>query len=371
MFNDLGDGSEFTVTPSKNDAPTNGVSTSDLIHIKRHILGTIPLETPYQIIAADADKSGSLSARDLLHLRRLILVIDDEFRNNTSWRFIDKHHEFTDPANPFLDDFPETTLVKNMDQRIVDMDFVALKVGDVTGDATAGIGSKAVETRTSFTKIFSFADDHLRAGETVKLDFNLLPEDVLAGLQFTLTADPGAVAIRHLQPGALTGEEHLNGRFLQEGTLTFSWNTLSGDDWSDSPAASLFTLELEALRDVTLSDALRINSRYTKAVAQRSNGQSGNVSIGFTAPASTDYYLGQNYPNPFRQSTVIGFSLPAEEQVELCIFTLDGRVVQKRAGHFPAGYNAMEVSGEQLPAGVYFYRLEAGAFMETRKMLVR
>ena len=186
------------------------------------------------------------------------------------------------------------------------MDFVAVKIGDVTGDAVPGIQSKIIEPRTAFTKVFDFTNEYLQKGETVKLDFRLTPEDVLAGLQFTLTTDPASFVIRDLQSGTLTDERHFNQRFRKEGTLTFSWNTTSGDNWSEAPG-TLFTLELEALRDGTLAEALSIHSRYTQAIALRANGQSGAVTLNFTTPATAEYHLGQNYPNPFDKSTIIGF----------------------------------------------------------------
>jgi len=93
----------FSITPSsENLAPLNGVTTYDLVLISRHILGWEPFASPYNMIAADANKSGSITTMDILELRKLILGIYDELPNNTSWRFVDKSFVFSNPFNPFF-----------------------------------------------------------------------------------------------------------------------------------------------------------------------------------------------------------------------------------------------------------------------------
>ncbi|MBK8425771.1 MAG: hypothetical protein IPL27_07220 [Lewinellaceae bacterium] len=90
----------YTLTPTKDDNPLNGVSTYDLVLIAKHILGLEPLTTPYKMIAADANRSGSITSFDIVEFRKLILGIYDELPNNTSWRFVDKTYSFPNPANP-------------------------------------------------------------------------------------------------------------------------------------------------------------------------------------------------------------------------------------------------------------------------------
>ncbi|MEP6796031.1 MAG: hypothetical protein ABJB16_17005 [Saprospiraceae bacterium] len=80
----------FTLRAERNDNPRNGVSTLDIIRLLKHLLGIEPLVSPYDIIAADANNSKSLSAIDLIEVRKLILGIYSEFPNNKSWRFVSK-----------------------------------------------------------------------------------------------------------------------------------------------------------------------------------------------------------------------------------------------------------------------------------------
>jgi photosystem II stability/assembly factor-like uncharacterized protein len=81
--------------------------------------------------------------------------------------------------------------------------------------------------------------------------------------------------------------------------------------------------------------------------------------------------LGQNYPNPFNPSTTISFSLPTRSFVTLKIFDVMGREVaslvseEMSAGNYSRQWNAAGMS-----SGMYFYRLQAGSFVQTKKLLL-
>ena len=124
-------GGDYSVSCLKDTLPLNGVTTYDLVLISKHILGTQPLDSPYKIIAADANKSNSVTTSDLVAIRKLILQIEDKFPNNRSWRFIEKDFTFPNPANPFAAPFPEIVNFNNVQADILNTNFVGIKVGDV------------------------------------------------------------------------------------------------------------------------------------------------------------------------------------------------------------------------------------------------
>lgn len=81
--------------------------------------------------------------------------------------------------------------------------------------------------------------------------------------------------------------------------------------------------------------------------------------------------LGQNYPNPFNPTTVVPLSLEKSSPVELTLIDLSGRTVQTIFnGELSAGIHAFEVNAGNLPAGIYFYRMVAGDFKATAKMVL-
>ncbi|MEK7254308.1 MAG: HYR domain-containing protein, partial [Bacteroidota bacterium] len=78
---------DYTVKPEKDADPLAGVTTFDLVLITKHILGTQILNSPYKLIAADANGSGAVTTADLVALRKMILFIEPI---PISWRFIPK-----------------------------------------------------------------------------------------------------------------------------------------------------------------------------------------------------------------------------------------------------------------------------------------
>ncbi len=89
------------------------------------------------------------------------------------------------------------------------------------------------------------------------------------------------------------------------------------------------------------------------------------------ATEPSEYSLSQNHPNPFNPSTTIAFSLPLAGVVDLAVYDLAGRrVALLAAGAYTAGRHEVEFDATGLSSGLYFYRLTAGKFVETRKMVV-
>jgi hypothetical protein len=81
--------------------------------------------------------------------------------------------------------------------------------------------------------------------------------------------------------------------------------------------------------------------------------------------------LAQNYPNPFNPVTTIRFEIPQLSDVSLKVFDILGREVMTLVNQeVPAGVYHVRFDGSKLPSGVYFYRLQSGQFVETRKLVL-
>jgi photosystem II stability/assembly factor-like uncharacterized protein len=84
-----------------------------------------------------------------------------------------------------------------------------------------------------------------------------------------------------------------------------------------------------------------------------------------------DLELGQNYPNPFNPTTKIEYSIPQTSFVTIKVFDILGREVatlvneEKRTGNYEVEFN-----GKELTSGIYFYKIQAGDFVNTRKMIL-
>jgi hypothetical protein len=83
------------------------------------------------------------------------------------------------------------------------------------------------------------------------------------------------------------------------------------------------------------------------------------------------YSLSQNYPNPFNPSTTIGYQLPTQVHVTLKVFDVLGREIATLVnGVEQPGYKSVNFNANNLASGVYYYRLQAGNYIETRKLLL-
>ncbi|HVO74519.1 MAG TPA: LamG-like jellyroll fold domain-containing protein, partial [Ignavibacteriaceae bacterium] len=83
------------------------------------------------------------------------------------------------------------------------------------------------------------------------------------------------------------------------------------------------------------------------------------------------FELSQNYPNPFNPSTAIRFGLPVDSKVKISLFNLLGELVSIITEQdYEAGYHQIVFKAGPLASGIYFYRIEAGAFMDIKKMMI-
>lgn len=361
-FSNLPEMANYVVTPEKNTNHLNGVSTFDIVLITRHILAIEKLNSPYKIIAADINHSGTVTAFDLVHLRRLILFIDDEFQDNTSWRFVDAGFVFPDPENPFASQFPEIFSVNGLDQDIV-ADFIGMKIGDVNGSAIPNNLTGSTADRTVNGELEFILDDReMVAGESYDLVFTANDFKNILGYQFTFNFDPEIIEFNDMKPGKLRdlAEHNFGFTLLDKGVITTSWNSDAAVDMdADEP---LFSLNFTAQKTVRLSDVLSIGSRYTMAEAYNPNGLL-DVTLGFrTAQGdirhADRFELYQNQPNPFKDETNISFYLPSATSGTLTIYDVSGNEVKAIRGDFNAGYNEISISKSELAGfGVLYYRL--------------
>ena len=91
------------------------------------------------------------------------------------------------------------------------------------------------------------------------------------------------------------------------------------------------------------------------------------------------FALAQNYPNPFNPSTTISYSIPdgsSQVGVKLSVFNIRGQLVRtlvdqnQAPGTYNVNWDGSDDHGRQISSGVYFYRIQAGDFVSTRKMVV-
>jgi hypothetical protein len=347
--------SNLTIAPERDDNPTNGVTTFDLVLISKHILGIESFNSPYKMISADANKSGSITTFDIIELRKLILGIYLELPNNTSWRFVDSSFVFPNLQNPFQSAFPETMNYPRPNP----YNFVGMKVGDVNYTAIPNLMSPA-EERFEGTIYFDSEDRNVEPGEIFELKFSA--SELLEGCQFTLETD--GLEILEILPGENMSKENF-ALFPQKSMLTMAW---------EAGGQGSFTLRLKAQNAGALRDMLRISSQitpaeaYTKVSGKDRPITKQRIALRFGNRAS-DFELFQNQPNPFADKTTITFQLAEASAAVLSVVDGNGKLLWSRSGEWPAGLNTVEVDLSESAAGVLYYKLETSKKTAVRKMV--
>ena len=350
---------------------TNGVSTADLIRIQQHILGVQTLDGPYKRIAADVDRSGTISVLDQIYIRRVILGQSNFFPNNFSWRFVDAKYEFqTD--QPQAEDFTEIITVEDVLSEDMSLQFIGVKVADVTGDAApAGLQSNELEERS--LTVFRLQNMRLESGQTYEVP--VFAQDIaqLKGYQFGFNFDPEALTFTGLRPGTLTNltEDHF-AIFADEGHLTTSWVRPAG--FEVDAEAPLFYLSFQALKPVQLSEALALSGQKVKAEAYDSQLQVSGLGLVFEQAATEPgkgFALYQNQPNPFREMTTINFRMPEAGWARLTVTDVSGKALLVQENDYGAGAQQWQINRSELAgSGVLFYTVETAEGRATQRMIV-
>lgn len=374
-------GANTTVTPSKSVTSnfSAGINVGDLLAIQNHAASVLLLANPYQWVAGDINNNGAVDIVDYLLVQQLILGTVQHYSNGApDWKFIPADYVFPSP-NPLLPPFPQAISHTNLAASMLSDNFVAVRMGDVTGNAPVNNVQNPVQDRQGETFFFRLEDRPLRAGEVVSVPFRAKDFIERQAYQLTMAFDPAALELADVQPGALPGLNMNNFglAYVEEGYLTHLWVgqvplTLADDE-------VLFTLTFRVREDrAALSNVLRPSSHITAAEALDEAGNILPIAFDFakttrieTPTVSETFALYQNQPNPFREHTVIHFRLPQAGRAELRIFSAQGHLVKTMVGSFDAGHNTVWLKNSDLGApGVYWYELRTETHRDSKKMIL-
>jgi hypothetical protein len=372
-FGDLLRGGNFLVAPVRDSDWVNGVTTFDISIMSKHILDITPITSPYKLIAADVNRDGSIDGADMLLTRNLVLGRATKFANNTSWRFMPKSvTPTTTPSGDPMVDFKETITYTSLNDTVRNADFVAIKTGDVSGNATntalTSGGQTPLLTRGT-PLVLSAENVKLQSGKTQSFIVSSESLDI-AVLQFTLVFDNRLIKIKNIQTIDLEGfSENNYAVFEKEGKVTLSWNGAA------LKSNSLFKITVEAQQNGYLKDILTLNSDITTAEAYNTEGVEKSVNLVFetknTEGPLSEFLLLPNAPNPFKNETIIRFRLPSENAVKLTVFDETGRILAAQNRVFSKGYNEWNIDlSDKKTAGILFYRVETAEHSGVGRMVI-
>ena len=358
-FGSMPGGGKYQLVLGKDGDDINGVSTLDAVMIQRHILGIESLKTPYQMIAADANGSGSVSASDITELRKLLLGVNSSFQNNTSWRFVDAAYKFSVPSNPWHSVIAERYNIDNLD-RDMDVNFVGIKIGDVNGNAKGSNFSDEIESRSSYAVVID--DIAVKKGDKLNIPVKINDAGLLYGTQTKFVAQ--GLTISQVADG---GQKW---NYTDAIGSDIRFNCVSADGLRVQSGETLLVLRGEATQDGLLSTMLMLDP-HVKSEMYTEGLENKKMTIQWRDKGNQEFVLSGMVPNPWNTQTAISFQIPAAGKVTMRIMDYTGRVILNSSNDYQAGSNTISISRSDLGnTGVYLYELRHNDKVLSGKMIV-
>ena len=364
-FNAMPVGGSYRIVTQKDSDPLEGVSTLDLIQIQRHILAINRIESPYKLIAADIDNSGTINGVDLIELRKLILGVYTEYPDNNSWRIVDAQQDLGN--DPFVSEIRESYIVSDLSADM-QIDFIGVKVGDVDQSYSQFKKDNIVARSEGFR--FELEEKTLKPGIQESIIVTSNSALGLHGVQVDLNFDTEKVAVLDLLPidKNLT-PANFNMHRLSEGKTSLVWYNTA----STNLTGELFELIILPYEEVELSEVMSIDQKRISAEAYASNEVVG-VNLAFNQAEQeegSELLLMQNSPNPWSEQTEITYYLPQASSAVLSVFDISGRVIYSEEREANQGLNSIILDKEDLNVqGVLYYELVTDNGRKIQKMIL-
>jgi len=334
----LGSDLLLSVRAERPDPYLNGVSTFDLLQISRHILGIQPFQSIYQMVAADVDRSGTVTAFDIVETRKLILGIYDTLPKAPSWRFV---QPASDTANltafHLLRDTYLVALYNLTDTTLGGFNFVGIKSGDVNRSASLQ-GDQGTARAATTWNLDADAPARQPSGEW-HLPVYASP-GIRYGWQMSLKPPHGTTIQR------LVGIEDSDWYVDQHGLLHIAVVYPEGRMFSLQE--SLMTIQYQS------SDANQHWEMLRSALQPEAYSPIGIHSIALTL-RSTDTKPWV-FPNPSAHGPIQIAGLPLHEDIHVTLVDALGRVVWHQSD---AQGPAIQIPGNAFPKpGLYTCRIQ-------------
>ena len=355
-FDDLDVNGNYLVGATKNADPGNGVSTFDLVLIARHVLQIAPFTNPYSLIASDVDDNQMVDVFDMISIRQLILRAVEEYPNGLSWKFVERDFVFTNPANPWMDNFDAYISADNLTGDKMDADFIGVKLGDIDNSAIVNSnGSQIEERRGNKIDLKVVLDGNYNADE---ITYSFYPQEKLGvqGMQLELNFDQENFEFISIISSSLdVKESNISTRFISEGKLLLSWN--DNGTIAVNAQSSLFELQFRQLGKSSINPSFQLESDFLSSEIYLDTPDP-IYALGLVIESNGDFDLLQNSPNPFTHFTTVEFNVNSIDPVDIKVFDLQGKLVNSQIvnpiiGRNTLQFNAADFNGE----GVYYMRL--------------
>lgn len=411
----------LSLYPNKSHGDqTNGITVSDLMKINKHILGIESFTNPFQYIAADENKSGTVTTLDVFNIRKAITFPQYSLIAG-SWRYVPEYC-FEDQAfyDEFYDDddfitpgtqpnpFPciwknpdETngeerhySIVNNnfpntdswMDQVSIDPNglgysskipwsFWAVKVGDV--DCTAKIES--INETSEDDSFISSGHSQIEQNQIFIVELKINGADPISAWQLGIEFAADSMEFIDILPGNASESFSLDNFGLEQVLV----GELIALDFSPTGVASnldnkiIFKIKMKALKTIdNITDHFRTKNKIIEKLFYDQNSvELSTISLkleienaeefGFVRPHQKPYSSNGIsalkaivYPTPFSSELNFDFSINKPDFIRLSLFDNIGRLITTHSEFANEGFNSIKLTNLDQPSGLFWYLLE-------------
>jgi hypothetical protein len=300
-----------------------GVSTYDLLQISKHILNIQALTEPWQLYAADANCSGTITNFDIIVIRKVLLGITDTF-SCSSWRF-----------------FPDGT---NMAQQGACVGFKGVKIGDVTGPQ---FQDPSPEDRAPLR--VRAQDIWLEAGKTYQWAFQMEESVDLAGFQMQWNTK--GIQVIKMESSLLPSFTDENYAFGDK-NARISWH--STQDLSLEAGMPLFVMMFTAQTTDWLSNQLELEQNAMAAELYQGATRQAIALNWVKEPSNQDLVI---LPNPSLGTFELIFEAASAGEQLLQVVDVNGRLIFEQAFYGQKGINRTSFETKVKTPGLYFLKL--------------
>jgi len=366
----------YTLSPYKNNdvVKANGVNVLDVLQMQNHILNRSLLNTPYKIIAADANGDNAVNILDVIAVRRLILGIDTTFAGNRLWVFIDSLYTFPNATNPFP--YSNSRTLSNITTSNNAVSFYGVKLGDVTQDWAPVQGqNRLVSTRKPLQLYYDtlIADK----GETIRVKLRVKNCNDIMGMQFSLGFDKQIMNLLTIENKRLPIEHSLIN--VDKGIINFIWADANNTPQTLVDGTVLFELVLYKKATSAATDISIVNG-FTPAMAFARGNEGANVEkttgiILDKLPATPIVAVEKMMvtPNPSKGTIQVMVASKANKKATLFITDVNGKTVYTKVVALIAGNNFYQVNMREqkaLAPGMYHVNINGLEAKATETVLL-
>jgi hypothetical protein len=356
----------LTLSLTREDNITNGVTAYDLILISRHILSLEPFTSFYQALAADANGSKTVTTLDIVDIRKTILGVTDSFSGAPKWRFIRPVSDPSDILASFAE-MKDTAQISYLNisgvaPAINGINWVGIKTGDVE-NLTSFSGD--TEDRTLSELPISLPNQWLDAGQTIEVPIQLLKHASIAAWQLQL--EPIQDQLQILGVNGIPADAYS----VKNNQLRILWlHDTPGKEIALYPKDTLCTILLTANKSGWLADLIQLN-KYFIAEAVSANTIAENISLQFLPPKiSGGTHIFQPYPNPSSSTVHFPLLVDSPTKVLLEVFNISGQLIFRNYFPVETGHQTLSIQESVFPdAGCYHWRLTSSSTHQSGQLI--